>query len=137
MGKEHYAREMWVFFFCQQRGRVKRFREKAEEERQAEIQGQWQLESPAREYLEQVECCNDTDCTHRMMKHGFVAVKSGRHHILLLSLLCTFSIPSPNHTLLTSAALPPNSQFLILPRFVLHVLHLLITLPVLCPFFHL
>ena len=34
-----------------------------EEERQAGIQGQWQQESPAREFLEQVKCCYDTDCT--------------------------------------------------------------------------
>ena len=33
------------------------------------MQGQWQLESPAREYLEQVHCCLDTDC--------FIALKSG------------------------------------------------------------
>ena len=39
------------------------FREEAEKERQAEIQGQLQHESPAREYLEQVKCCDDTDCT--------------------------------------------------------------------------
>ena len=37
----------------------------------------WQLESPAEEYLEQVKCCNDTDCRHKMMKQGFVALKSG------------------------------------------------------------
>ena len=63
--------------FAKERVRVKRFREQAEEERQAGTQGQWQLESPGREYLEQVKCCNDTDCTHRMMKQGFVAMKSG------------------------------------------------------------
>ena len=57
--------------------RVKRFREEAEEERHSGIQGQWQLESSAREYLEQVKCCDDTDCTHRMMKQGFLALKSG------------------------------------------------------------
>ena len=62
--------------FCQERARVKRFREEAEEERQAGIQGQW-LEPPAREYLEQVKSCNDTACTHRMMKQGFLALKSG------------------------------------------------------------
>ena len=56
---------------CQERARVKRFREEAEEERQAGIQGQWQLESPAREYLEQVNCSNDTGCTHSMMKLAF------------------------------------------------------------------
>ena len=41
------------------------------------MQGQWQHESPAREYLEQVKCCSDTDCTHRMMKQGFAALKRG------------------------------------------------------------
>ena len=76
MGKEPYVREMWEYF-CQERARVKRFRDEAEEERPAGIQGQWQLESPARGYLEQVKCCNDTDCTHRMMKQGFLAFKSG------------------------------------------------------------
>ena len=60
-----------------ERDGVKRFREQAEEEKLERIQGQWQLESPAREYLEQVKCCNDIDCTHRMMKQGFVALKSG------------------------------------------------------------
>ena len=54
----------------------KKFREEAQKERQARIQGQWQQESPAREYLEQVKCCNDANCTHRMMKHGFFALKS-------------------------------------------------------------
>ena len=56
---------------------LKRFREQAEEEKQAGIQGQWQLEWPAKEYLEQVKCCNDTDCTHKMMKQDLVALKSG------------------------------------------------------------
>ena len=31
----------------------------------------------SREYLLQVKCCNDTDCMHRMMKQGFLALKSG------------------------------------------------------------
>ena len=76
MGKEQYVREMWEFF-CQERARVKRFREEAEEERQAGIHGQWQLELPAREYLVQVKYCNDTDCTHRMMRQGSLALNSG------------------------------------------------------------
>ena len=50
MGKEPYARGMWEYFL-QDRNRVQRFRDLAEEEKQAGIQGQWQLESPAREYL--------------------------------------------------------------------------------------
>ena len=41
------------------------------------MQGQRQHESPAREYLEQVKCCNDTECTHRMMKRAFLALKGG------------------------------------------------------------
>ena len=76
MGTERHVRRMWEYF-CRERDRVKSFREQAEEEKQSGIQGQWQQESPAREYLEQVKCCNDTDCTHRMMKHGCLALKSG------------------------------------------------------------
>ena len=48
----------------------------AHEERQAGMQGQWQQESPAREYLEQVKCCHDTDCNESMMKKGFTASKN-------------------------------------------------------------
>ena len=66
MGKEQYMREMW-----------EKFREEAENEGQAGTQGQWQHESPVREYLEQVKCCNDTDCTHRMLKRAFQALKGG------------------------------------------------------------
>ena len=75
-GKEQYAREMWEYFW-QERARVINVSMEAEEERQAGIQGQWQLEWPAREYAEQAKCCSDTYCTHRMMKQGFLAVKSG------------------------------------------------------------
>ena len=56
MGKEPYLRGMWEAFL-QERSRVK----------SAGIQGQWQQESPAREYLEQVKCCHDTDCNEPMM----------------------------------------------------------------------
>ena len=41
----------------------------------AGIQGQWQLESPASEYLEQMKCCHNMDCTEKMMKKGFTALK--------------------------------------------------------------
>ena len=76
MGREPHLRGMWEYSL-QERSRVKRFPELADEEKQAGIQGQWQQESPAREYLEQVKCCNDTDCTHRLMKHSFFALISG------------------------------------------------------------
>ena len=41
------------------------------------MEGQWHRESPSREYLEQVKCCNDTDCTPRMMKQAFFVLKGG------------------------------------------------------------
>ena len=44
---------------------------------QAGRQGRWQLESLAKECLEQVKSCEDTDCTQRMVKQGFIALKSG------------------------------------------------------------
>ena len=59
MGKEQYERGMWE----KERDRVNMFREQAEEEKQAGIQGQWQLESPAKEYLQQVKRRDDTYCT--------------------------------------------------------------------------
>ena len=51
MGKEPYGN----IFSKKEAERAKRFRELAEEEKQAGIQGQWQQESSAREYLEQVK----------------------------------------------------------------------------------
>ena len=75
MGKEQYIRAMWEYYCCE-RLRVKKFREEAEKERQAGIQSQCQHESPVHG-LEQVKCCNDTDCTHGMMKQAFLALKRG------------------------------------------------------------
>ena len=40
------------------------------------MQGQWQQESPAREYLEQVKCCHDADCNESMMEKDFTALKN-------------------------------------------------------------
>ena len=75
MEKEPYLRGMWEYFL-QERSRVKRFRELVDENRQAGIQGKRQQESPAREYLEQVKCCHDTDCNEPMMK-SFTALEDG------------------------------------------------------------
>ena len=75
-GKEPYLRGMWEHCSCE-RSKAKKFRQLADEEKQAGIQGQWQRESPAREYLEQVKCCHDTDCNETMMKRGFTALKNG------------------------------------------------------------
>ena len=53
-GKEQCTREMWEYFAKTEQ--EQKFREDAEKERQTGIQGrQWRLESPAREYLEQVK----------------------------------------------------------------------------------
>ena len=66
----------WEHFSCE-RSKAKKFRQLADEEKQARIQGQWQQESPARECLEQVKCCYDTDCNESMMKKGFTALENG------------------------------------------------------------
>ena len=62
-------------FSCE-RSNAKKFRQLANEEKQAGIQGQWQQESPAKEYLEQVKCCHDTDGNESMMKKGFTAINN-------------------------------------------------------------
>ena len=54
-GKRSMRSRNVEIFLVRKNKSKKRFREEAEEERQAGIQGQWQLESPAREYLEQVK----------------------------------------------------------------------------------
>ena len=76
MEKEPYMCGMWERF-SSERSKAEKFRQLADEERQAGIQGQWQQESPAREYLKQVKCCHDTDCNESMMKKGFTALKGG------------------------------------------------------------
>ena len=74
--KDQYVREMWEYHSCE-RSKVKNFREDAVKEKQGGIQGQWQRESPAKEYLEQVKCRKDINCTPRMMKQAFLALKGG------------------------------------------------------------
>ena len=39
------------------------------------IQGEWQQETPAEEYLDQVKSSADTDCTPKMMRFGYYAIK--------------------------------------------------------------
>ena len=67
---------MWEYFSLQ-RVKAKKFVKDAEEQKQEGIQGQRQRESPAKENLEQEECCADTDCTPKMMKYGYFALKGG------------------------------------------------------------
>ena len=49
----------------------------AEKEKQEGIQGQWQRESLAKEYLEQVKSSAVTDCTPKMMKYCYFSLKGG------------------------------------------------------------
>ena len=76
IGKEPYLRGLWEHFSCE-RSKAKKYRQLADEEKQAGIRGQWQQESSAREYLEQVKCCHDTDCNEPMMKKVFTAIENG------------------------------------------------------------
>ena len=62
MGKEQHVRGMWEYF-RRERDRVNKFQEQAEKEKQAGIQGQRQLESPAKEHLEQVKHRDDSYST--------------------------------------------------------------------------
>ena len=70
MGKEPYLRGMWEHF-SSERSQANKFRQLADEERQAAIQAQWQQESPTREYLEQVKCCHDTEWAFDRIKEAF------------------------------------------------------------------
>ena len=74
MEKEPYLRGRWEHVSCK-RSKAKKFRQLADEERQAGVQGQWEQESPAREDLKQVKCCHDTDCNESMVKKDFTALK--------------------------------------------------------------
>ena len=56
---------------------AKTFMKDAEKEKQEGIQGQWQRESLAKEYLEQVKSGADTDYIPQIMKYGYFALKGG------------------------------------------------------------
>ena len=76
LGKDQYIQGMWEFFSLE-RVKAKKFMKNAKEEKQEGMQGQWQRESPAKEYLEQVKSCAETDCTPKMMKYWYFALKGG------------------------------------------------------------
>ena len=66
-GKDQYTR-MWEYLSLE-RVKAKTFLKDAEKEKKEGIQGKWQRESCAKEFLEQVKSSADTDCTHKMMKY--------------------------------------------------------------------
>ena len=76
LGKDQYRQGMWEYFSLE-RLRAKKLMKDAEKEKQEGIQGQWQQESPAKEFLDRVKSSVDTDCTPRMMRFGYYALKDG------------------------------------------------------------
>ena len=70
LGKTSAYEECGSISLVKERSKVKKFREDAARKKSRKgIQGQWQRESPCKEYFEQVKCCKDTDCTPRMCKN--------------------------------------------------------------------
>ena len=57
-----------VEYFSLERATVKQFLKDAEKEKWEGVQGEWQQESPAKEYLDQVKSSADTDRTPKMMR---------------------------------------------------------------------
>ena len=76
LGKDQYRQGMWEYFSLE-RVITYKFMKNAEKVKQEGIQGQWQRESPAKEYLEQVKSSADTDCTPKVMRCGYYALKDG------------------------------------------------------------
>ena len=72
LGKDQFAQQMWEFFFLE-RVKAKTFLDDAKKEKQEGIQDQWQQESLAKEVLDQVRRCADTECTPKMMRFGHYA----------------------------------------------------------------
>ena len=76
MGKDRLFQGMWEYFFLE-RTIAKKFLKDAGKEKLGGIQGQWQQESPAKEFLQQVKSSADTDCAPKMMRFGYFAMKDG------------------------------------------------------------
>ena len=76
LGKDQVFQGMWECFSLERRKR-KKFLWDAEKEKQEGIQVQRQQESPAKECLEEVKSSADTDCTSRLMRYGYCALKDG------------------------------------------------------------
>ena len=60
--KDQFIQGMWEYF-SYARAKAKKFLRDAKRDKQEGIQGQWQQESPAKEFLKQVKSSADTDCT--------------------------------------------------------------------------
>ena len=67
---------MWQYFALE-RTQVKTFLEDAKKERLEGIKWSWKQESPAKEILEQVKRAAGLECTAKMMKWTFYALKEG------------------------------------------------------------
>lgn len=60
MWTEHFLRGMSEYFTLERTGAK---------------QGQWEQESPVRKVLQQIQRSADTDCSHKTMRQGFLAMK--------------------------------------------------------------
>ena len=74
LAKDHLIQGMCEYFSLA-RAKSKTFSRDAEKAKQEGIQGQWQQESLAKEFLEQVKSGADTDCTSKMMRCCSYALK--------------------------------------------------------------
>ena len=70
-GNDQFIQKMWEYF-CLFRFKATKFLEDAKMEKQEGIQGQWQQESLAKEVLDQVRRCADTDCSKEKRRLGGV-----------------------------------------------------------------
>ena len=68
--KDQLVQEM-LGYFLSCKSESEEISKDAEKEKQEGIQGQWQQESPAKEFLEQVKSGADTDCVPKMMRCGY------------------------------------------------------------------
>ena len=76
LGMYQSLQGMWEYFSFF-RAKAKKRLQDAKKEKQEGIQSQWHQEFAAKEVLEQVRRCVDTNCSPKMMKFGFFALKEG------------------------------------------------------------
>ena len=74
LGKDQFTQGMWECVSLE-RAKAKKFLKDDEKEKQEGEKGQWQQESLAKEFLDQVKSCADTHCNPRMMRFGYCALK--------------------------------------------------------------
>ena len=74
LGKDEFIQGMWEYFSLE-RATATQFLKDAEKEKWEGIQGEWQQESLANEFLDQAKSIANTDRTPKMMRFGYYAFK--------------------------------------------------------------